>query len=304
MQARHAIVTGAFSNIGSAAAAELLARGWRVSTLTNRAPRPGDDPRIERHALRFDAAHLREVLVGADAFVNTYWIRFPHAGVTFEDAIGNSRTLFETAREAGVGRVVHVSVSNPSLDSALGYYAGKARVEAILAETTAEHSIVRPTLVVGPRDVLSGNICWFIRRFRFVAVPRGGGHRLQPVLVDDVGRLLADQCDARGALTMDAAGPDVLTFDDYVRLLARAVDRRVGLLHMPASMMLGALGVAGVLLRDTILTREELEGLRQELLVSVDPPTCQSSVIDWLLAHGDEHLGRRYVNDTRTRFGA
>lgn len=242
------------------------------------------------------------MLDGADVLINTYWIRFPHGGVEFSDAIGNSALLFDTAREAGVERIVHVSVSNPSPGSSLGYYAGKARVEELLQATGPSWAIVRPTLVAGPNDVLSGNIAWFVRRFPVIAVPRGGGHRLQPVHVEDVGSLLARLAEREDDVVLDAAGPDVLTFEDYVRLIGEAVGRRTRLVPMPPRVMLGALWATGLLLRDTILTREELEGLRQDLLVSHGRGTCPTSVVDWLRDHGDEHLGRRYVNDTRTRF--
>ncbi|MBC7645336.1 MAG: hypothetical protein H7123_09420, partial [Thermoleophilia bacterium] len=81
MPERHAVVTGAFSNIGGAVATELLERGWHVTTLTNRAHAPGDDPRIERAPLVFDRDALRTPLAGADVFVNTYWVRFPFQGM-------------------------------------------------------------------------------------------------------------------------------------------------------------------------------------------------------------------------------
>jgi NADH dehydrogenase len=302
MTGRHVVVTGAFSNIGSATARELLARGHDVSTLTNRAPAAGDDPRIERHALRFERDHLVRALEGAQALVNTYWIRFPHGGTTFEHAVERSALLFDAAREAGVERIVHVSVSNASTDSPLAYYAGKARVEQALQAAGPSWSIVRPTLVVGPRDVLTSNIAWFLRRGPVSAVPRGAGYRLQPVLIDDVAQLLADRVASDVEDIVDAAGPDVLGFDEYIRVLARAIGRSPRLLRLPPRLMLAALGVAGVPLRDTILTPEELWGLRDELLVSAAPATGSSSVVDWLLEHGDSWFGHDYVNDTVTRF--
>jgi NADH dehydrogenase len=302
MSQPHAVVTGAFSNIGAATAATLLDRGWRVTTLTNRAPAPGDDARIARSALRFDDDHLARVLDGADAFVNTYWIRFAHRETTFRDAIVRSGQLIAAAQRAGVGRFVHVSVSNPTVDSPLGYYAGKALVERDLFSSGVPWSIVRPTLVVGPRDVLTNNIAWFVRRSPLVAIPTGSGYRLQPVLLDDVAELLADRAEGAGeGTTIDAAGPDVLTFAEYVRVLARALGRPARLLRVPPVVMLGALGLAGVALRDTVLTREELAGLRDELLVSHAAPTGTRSVVDWLEANG-RGFGAGYVNDTIQRF--
>ncbi|MCW2920996.1 MAG: NAD-dependent epimerase/dehydratase [Thermoleophilia bacterium] len=304
MTGRRVMVTGAFSNIGSATARELLARGHDVSTLTNRVPADGDDPRIERHALRFDRDHLIASLRGAQVLVNTYWIRFPHGGATFEHAVERSALLFDAAREAGVERIVHVSVSNASLDSPLAYYSGKARVEEALRAAGPSWSIVRPTLVVGPRDVLTSNIAWFLRRFPAIAVPRGAGYRLQPVLIDDVARLLVERVESVIEDVVDAAGPDVLGFDEYIRVLARSIGRSPKLLRMPPRVMLAALGLAGVPLRDTILTPEELWGLRDELLVSRAPATGESSVVEWLLEHGDRWFGHDYVNDTVSRFDA
>ncbi len=302
MTGRRVVVTGAFSNIGAATARELLARGLDVSTLTNRSPAAGDDPRIARSALQFEREHLVRSLEGARALVNTYWIRFPHGQTTFEHAVERSAMLFAAARDAGIERIVHVSVSNASLDSPLGYYAGKARVEQALQGAGPSWSIVRPTLVVGPRDVLTGNIAWFLRRVPVIAVPRGAGYRLQPVLIDDVARLLADRVASDVEDVVDAAGPDVLGFDDYIRVLGRALGRSPRLVRVPPRLMLAALDVAGVPLRDTILTPEELWGLRDELLVSHAPPTGESSVVDWLLEQGDQWFGHDYVNDTMSRF--
>jgi NAD(P)-dependent dehydrogenase (short-subunit alcohol dehydrogenase family) len=72
---RRAVVTGAFSYIGAAVARELCGRGWQVHTLTRRhAP---SETQVTASDLRFDAEYLEQVLRNADAFVNTYWIRFP-----------------------------------------------------------------------------------------------------------------------------------------------------------------------------------------------------------------------------------
>jgi NADH dehydrogenase len=127
------VVTGAFSYTGRFIARQLLDGGRRVRTLTNHPQRPGaQELDVEVAPLKFtDRAALVESFRGADTFYNTYWVRFRHGGVGFGDAVANTRILMSAAAEAGVRKVVHISVSNPSLDSHLDYYVGKARTEEI-----------------------------------------------------------------------------------------------------------------------------------------------------------------------------
>jgi NADH dehydrogenase len=295
-------VTGAFSNIGRAAALELHARGWTVRTLTNRAPDVGDG-RFPATPLVFDEGHLRTALAGSDALVVTYWVRTPHHGATFDQGVANTCLLIDAALTAGVGRIVYLSVSNAAVDSPLGYYRGKALVEGHLIARAASWGIVRPTLVVGPRDVLTGNIAWFLRRFPAVIVPAGGTYPLQPAVMDDVARLVADQVAAPESGIVDAAGPERFGFREYVRLVAAAVGRPARLVAAPPRLMLAVLAAIGRVLGDVVLTPEELAGLRAGMLVSHEPPRCEGAVRGWLLAHGDG-LGRRYTNDRVVRLAA
>jgi len=295
------VLTGAFGYTGAAVAAELLRRGHVVHTLTNRRPPPGEDASISAAPLRFEAAHLERELAGADALINTYWIRLPLAGQRFEGAVERSALLLRAAAAAGVDRIVHVSVSNAAAGDSLGYYRGKARVELSLRELGRSHAIVRPTLVVGPGDVLTNNIAWLLRRFPLFLLPDGGRYRLQPVTLADTARTICDALVGPDGLELDAAGPEVLTFGEYVRLVARACGVRRWLVPAPGWLGLALLRLAGLLLRDVVLAREELLGLEQELLLSHGAPTGGESVRGWLMTHGAE-LGRRYVNDRRRHF--
>jgi nucleoside-diphosphate-sugar epimerase len=125
------VVTGAFSFTGRFIARRLLALERRVKTLTNHPRRAGtEDITADVAPLQF--AHreaLVESLRGAEVLYNTYWVRFRHGRTRFGDAVANTRVLMGAARDAGVRKVVHISVSNPAEDSDLDYYAGKARAE-------------------------------------------------------------------------------------------------------------------------------------------------------------------------------
>src|SRR5262245_38220369 len=213
-----AAVTGAFSNIGSAVAAELLRRGWAVRTLTNHAP---EDPGTIRVApLRFEATTLREALAGVDVFVNTYWVRFPYGTTTFEPAIENSRTLIAAARAAGGRRWSQISVSTAQLDSPLGYYRGKAMVDQAVRQSGMTWAILKPTLVVGPKDILTNNMAWFLRRVPVIALPSGASYRLQPILRDELERIVGDAVESTSSFERDAAGPETMSFAEYVRGVA------------------------------------------------------------------------------------
>ena len=108
-------VTGAFSYSGAAIATELARRGKRVRTLTNHPARNPSSlpPALEVRPLSLsDPASLRRSLAGVDTLYNTYWVRFPRGETTFESAVAASATLITAAVEAGVRRIVHVSITH------------------------------------------------------------------------------------------------------------------------------------------------------------------------------------------------
>jgi NADH dehydrogenase len=291
-------VTGVFSYTGRAIAEELLTRGEAVRTLS-RADAP-DDPlrvKVELAPLRFDET-LVESLSGARTLYNTYWIRFKRGAVGFDDAVENTIALFEAAREAGVQRIVHVSVANADRADDLPYFRGKHRIEQWLAASGLRHAIVRPTLVFGANDILVNNIAWIVRRSPIFIVPGGGDYRLQPVSLRDTARLCVDAADGS---TSDAAGPETLTFRRLVELVRDATGAHCLVVSGPRSLGRGLIGVAGLLLRDTVVTRDELEGLSRSLLTADGPPTGTESFRAWLTEAGPA-LGRSYVSERARNF--
>ena len=79
---------------------------------------------------------------------------------TFDQAVENSRILFDAAASAGIGRIVHFSVANASSESRLPYFRGKGQVEEILKHSGIPYAIIRPTLVFGDGDLLLNNMAW------------------------------------------------------------------------------------------------------------------------------------------------
>ena len=145
------VVTGAFDYSGRAIARALQERGRRVRTLTGHPGRAGADSTIETSALDFeDLPGLAESLRGTTTLYNTYWVRFAHGRTDHNVAVENSRALFNAARRAGVQRIVHVSITNPSIDSPYPYFRGKALVERALAETGLPYAVLRPASCSAP----------------------------------------------------------------------------------------------------------------------------------------------------------
>jgi NADH dehydrogenase len=296
------LVTGAFSFTGRAIAHQLLGEGREVVTMVRRPAPPGADARIRSVGFVFDdPAALAASFAGVDTFYNTYWIRFERGGLTFDEIIRRTRILLTAAVHAGVRRLVHVSVVNAAADAPTPYFVAKARLDDVVRESGLSHAIVRPTLTFGPGDILVNNLSWVLRRFPAFAIPGDGEYRLQPVHVEDVARIAIAAGREPGDVEVDAAGPDVLTFNQFVRLLARAVDRRTRLVHTPHFASLVGARLLGVLVRDVMLTRDEVTELTASLLVSRQAPLGRIGLPAWADAHADE-LGRRYHSELDRHF--
>ena len=295
-------MTGAFSYSGGVIARQLLDRGWEVASLSRR-PAPAGHPlagAVECARLQFaDVEQLMRALDGAEVLFNTYWIRFPRKGATFGQAVQNSRVLFQAATRAGVRRIVHLSVTNASIESRLAYFRGKAEVERVLAETTSEHAVIRPSLVFGGREeILINNMAWLVRHLPIYAVPGDGRYRVQPVYVGDVAELAVAAGGRSGTSTEDAVGPEVYAFDEFLALLSATLKTRVRLVHLPPAVVVALGRALGPLLRDVLITAEELGALTSELLVSGEPATGRTSFAGWLPG-ASGWLGQRYANELR-----
>jgi uncharacterized protein YbjT (DUF2867 family) len=292
------VVTGAFSYTGRYIARRLLSQERRVRTLTNHPKRPGaEDIKVDVAPLQFaDRTALVESLRGADVLYNTYWVRFRHGRMGFGEAIANTRMLIGAAAEAGVRKIVHISVSNPSADSPLDYYAGKARTEEIVRGSGLQWAIVRPTLVFGTEDILINNIAWLLRRMPMFVIPGHGTYRVQPVAAEDVAEIATWAAEQTDNITLDAAGPDTMTYAELVEGIAIAVGRRPHLVVMPPRLTLWAADLISRYMHDVMLTRQELQGLMDELLVSAEKPRGTRRIDNWLLTNADL-VGRSYASE-------
>jgi NADH dehydrogenase len=273
-----------------------------VRNLTGHPDRP--DPfsgAVEVTRFRFeDPAAMRAALQGVRVLYNTYWVRFDHGASTFARAVENSRALFRAAADAGVERVVHVSITNPSPDSRLPYFRGKAEVESALRETGLSHAILRPAVFFGGRDVLINNIAWLLRRLPLFGMARGR-YGIQPVHVEDLARLAVEQGESRVDRIIDAVGPETFEFDELVRLVRGAIGSRAPIVPVPRSLLLAAARVVGAVVRDVVLTPDEIAGLTANLLVSKGPPTAPTRFSEWLAENADK-LGVEWASELHRHY--
>jgi NADH dehydrogenase len=291
-------VTGAFSYTGKYITRHLLDKGAEVITLTNHPNRPDPfDGRVKAFPLDFSQeSWLTSSLSGADVLVNTYWVRFDRGKVTQPGAVENTRRLMRAAKAAGVRRVVHISITKPSLDSNLPYFYGKAVNEQSVTDSGMSFSILRPTLIFGREDILINNIAWILRRFPFFVQIGDGRYKLQPVFVDDLAEIACQSVYENGNSVLDVTGPETFSFDDLVSVIGQKIGCPRPILHFPAGMALQAARLLSLFIGDVLITKEEVQGLMAGLLVSSDPPRGTTSLSGWLAANRAT-VGVKYASE-------
>ncbi len=291
-------VTGAFSYSGKYITRRLLERGEDVITLTNHPDRP--DPfggKVKAFPLDFSKEdELVQSLHGVEVLVNTYWVRFDKGHNTQPKAVENTRVLVNAAVRAGVKRIVHISITNPSADSHLPYFWGKAANEKAVTASGLSYAILRPTVLFGKEDILINNIAWLLRRFPLFGLPGDGSYRLSPVYVDDLAELAVEAIYKREDYIWDTVGPDEFTFKEMVELIGETIGKKPPLIPFSPSLALLAAQFLSLFVNDVMLTPEEVDGLMANLLISKESPRCKTSLKDWLREHR-ETVGKEYASE-------
>ena len=295
-------VTGAFGYSGRYITSRLLSEGGLVITLTNSPHRANPfDGQVAAFPLSFDNPDaLEKTLRGVEVLYNTYWVRFNHRGFTHEEAVRNTLILFQAARRAGVQRVVHVSITNPSEDSPLEYFSGKARIERALQESGLSYAILRPAVLFGREDILINNIAWALRRFPFFAIFGEGTYRLQPIFVEDLAELAVTEGKRRDNSLINAIGPETFTYRSLVKAVATAIGEKRPLVKVPPLLGFAMSWVIGAMMGDKFVTRQEIRGLMDDLLCVETPPTGRTRLTEWLRLNA-ETVGRQYASELGRR---
>jgi NADH dehydrogenase len=297
------VVTGALGYTGRSIAEQLIARGERVRTLTNSPGRPNPfGNALEVMPLAFDDANaLARSLDGCEVLYNTYWVRFNHRLFTFERAVANTKALFLAAKRAGVRRVVHVSILNAREADDLGYYCGKHELERALEASGLSHAMVRPGVLFGRFDVLVNNIAWVLRRLPVFGVFGDGAYRLRPLHVDDMARLMIREGAGTANTIVDAVGPETFAYRELVETIAELIGVRRRVLAVSPGVGLTVSKLINPIVRDVVITREEIVGLMRGLLDSNAPALEGATrLTDWAREHRAE-LGMKYASEVGRR---
>lgn len=296
------MVTGAFGYSGKYIAKRLLNKGHTVHTLTNSLKR--ENPfagKIRAFPYNFgDPDKLKESLKNVSVLYNSYWIRFNHKTFTHESAVKNSIILFNAAKEAGVKRIVHVSITNPSETSNLEYFSGKARLENALKKTGIPYSILRPAVLFGKEDILINNIAWVLRRFPFFLIFGDGSYKLQPIYVNDFAKLAVEQGEEKNNIIINAIGPETFTYKELVATIANIINIEKPVIPVPPN--LGYIGgiLISLMKNDVFITKNEIEGLMSGLLYVDSKPAGETSLTDWVKEHAGA-LGQYYKSELGRR---
>ena len=303
MNSEFDVVTGAFGYIGRFITSELLEQGRRVRTITTHVDKANPfGSSVAAYPYNFDKPNqLTNSLQGATVLYNTYWIRFEYGGMTFDQAVGNTRILFRCAAVAGVKKIVHISVTHASPEADLPYYAGKGRQELALKESGLPFAIIRPTLVFGAGDILVNNIAWLLRKFPIFPIIKDGDYKLQPVYAGDLASIAVSWSGRNANATVDAIGPEELTYRGLVQSIANAIGRNVRYIHVSPSLGLLLGKVVSLLVRDILLTRDELHGLMANLLTSNQQVNGSTLFSQWLVENKST-IGRAYTSELARHF--
>ena len=296
-------VTGSFSYTGKYITQRLLARGDEVITLTGHPDNPNPfGEQVQAYPFNFEQPEkLSKTLEGVDILFNTYWVRFSHGENTHERAVKNTKTLIRAAESAGVKRIVHTSITNPSMDSHLPYFSGKAELEEAIKQSSLGYAILRPTVLFGNEDILVNNIAWLLRNFPVFGLLGDGRYGLQPIFVEDYADLAVEMSGLDENIITDAVGPDIFTFKKMVQVVAKEIGHPARLMKMPPKLALWASQIIGAFVGDVVLTQDEVDGLMAGLLVSSEPPRAKTHLADWLEENKNK-VGVKYASEMKKHY--
>lgn len=144
--------------------------------------------------------------------------------------------------------------------------------------------------------MLVTNIAWLLRPVPTFAIVGRGDYPVRGIHVDDLATLGVKLGSGSAAVTVDAVGPQRVTFREMVDAVRTAVGSRAIVIDVPGPTLLALSRVLRIALRDTLPTDDEYRAMADGLADSSAPATGRIAFTDWVAEHGGD-LGRRHANE-------
>ena len=236
-----------------------------------------------------------------DIFINTYYVRFNHGETTFDKAVENTKILIDSAKEAGVKRIVHVSITNPSKNSRYPYFRGKARIEEAIRSSGIPYTILRPPLLFGYDGILINNIAWILRNYPLFMIPGNGEYKVQPVFVEDLADAAILESKKKGNKVLSIIGPETFTYNDLISIIANKVKSSAHIVNINAGVVLLASRILSLFLHDVVLTSDEVNAMKDNLLFVKDGFKARTKFTEWINENSGV-VGRKYISELERHF--
>jgi uncharacterized protein YbjT (DUF2867 family) len=279
------LVTGASGFVGSHVIPVLLERGHRVLALVrsddagasvHRRLDPADAERVElRIGDVTDRASLPGALAGTDAVVHLVAVpRDWDGGATLRLVnTEGTRNLIAAMTTAGVRRLVHQSALGVEDDPALHYASSKAKGERLVRESDLDWTILKPSLLFGPRDGFFNIIASLVRWSPGVVPIAGrGDSRFQPLAIVDAARIVADVLDRPDTIrqTYELGGPRIWTYREIVAEVIRAMGAHRLVIPMPVPLVALVARSAELVRLPFPVASDQLRQLRLDNVATLD----------------------------------
>ena len=285
---RLATVFGGSGFLGRYIVRALVHRGWRIRVAVRRPDlaaflQPiGGVGQIQpvQANLRFPDS-IAAAVEGATAVVNATGVTAESGAQTYKAVhVEGALALAKAALAARASSYVHISGIGADPNSASPYIASKGLGEKATRDAIPDAVIMRPSVVFGPEDDFFNRFGALACHMPVLPLLGGGGTRLQPVYVGDVGQAVAAALSglAKPGATYELGGPRTMTLREAAELTLRAIDRRRLLIGLPlgpsrwiaASTQFASKATFGLFPTLLTTTRDQVDLLASDNVISAE----------------------------------